>query len=48
MNKVTLTFPDYESLWLFKEKTKTVNISMEPKKKTIHGPFNLKEVEMAV
>jgi hypothetical protein len=48
MNKVTLTFPDYESLWLFKEKVKTVNISIEPKKKNIHGPFNGKEVEMAL
>ena len=48
MNKVTLTFPDYESLWLFKEKVKTVNISIEPKKKNIHGPFPPTEIEMAL
>ena len=48
MNKVTLTFPDYESLWLFKEKIKTVNISIEPKKKNIHGPFHAREIEIAL
>lgn len=48
MKKVTLTFPDYESLWLFKEKIQTINISIEPKKKNIHGPFNPNEIEMAL
>jgi len=48
MSKVTLTFPDYQSLWLFKEKIETVNISIEPKKKNIHGPFKPNEIEMVL
>ena len=48
MKKVTLTCPTYDSLWLFKEKTKAINIRIEPKKNTMSGLFQQHEVELAV
>ena len=48
MKKVTLTFPTYDSLWLFKEKTKAINIRIEPKKNTMSGLFQQDEVQIAV
>jgi hypothetical protein len=48
MKKVTLTFPTYDSLWLFKEKTKAIHIRIEPKKHTMSGLFQQQEVQLAV
>jgi hypothetical protein len=48
MKKVTFMFPSYDSLWLFKEKTKAFNVRIEPKKNTISGMFQQQEIEMAV
>lgn len=48
MKKETLTFPDYESLWNFKEKTKAINIRIEPGKNRITGLFDSSEIEMAL
>lgn len=48
MKKVSLAFPTNESLWLFKDKTKAVNVRIEPKKRVISGLFQPHEVEMAV
>lgn len=46
--KLSLKFPDYNSLWLFKAKTKAINVRVEPKKNTITGLFEPGEIEMAV
>jgi hypothetical protein len=48
MKKVTLSFPSYNSLWLFKDQTKAINIRIEPKKNLISGLFQQQEVEMAL
>jgi hypothetical protein len=47
MQKVTFTFPTYDSLWLFKEKTKAINVKVVPKKNLISGLFQAQEIEMA-
>ena len=47
MKKVSFTFPDYSSIWIFKEKTKGINIRIEPKKNVITGLFQKEEIEMA-
>lgn len=46
--KVSFKFPDYNSLWLFKAKTKAINVRVEPRKNVITGLFEPAEIEMAV
>lgn len=48
MKKETLTFPDYTSMWSFKEKTRAINIRIEARKNRITGLFNATEVDMAL
>jgi hypothetical protein len=48
MKKVALTFPSYDSLWLFKSYTNAIHIRIEPKKQRIYGLFDADEIEMAV
>jgi hypothetical protein len=48
MKKVSFKFPDYRSLWLFKEKTKAINVRIKPREHMITGLFNTTEIEMAV
>jgi len=48
MKKVTLTFPSYESVWLFKNHTNAINIRIEPKKNRICGLFGDDEINMAI
>lgn len=48
MKKVVLTFPNADSLWLFKDQTKAVNITISPKRNSISGLFTSEEVEMAL
>ena len=48
MKKETLTFPDHESLWNFKDKTKAINIRIEPGKNRITGLFDPQEVTVAL
>jgi hypothetical protein len=47
MQKITFTFPTYDSMWLFKEKTKAINVKIVPKKNLISGLFHVQEIEMA-
>ena len=48
MKKVSFTFPDYNSIWSFKEKTKAINVRVEPKRNVVTGLFHPLEIEMAV
>jgi hypothetical protein len=48
MKKETFTFPDYSSMWSFKEKTNAINVRIETRKNRITGLFNPTEVEMAL
>jgi hypothetical protein len=48
MQKITLTFPDPNSLWLFKDKSKTVNVAVAPRSNTMTGPFSSEEIDIAV
>ena len=48
MQKVTLSFPTYDSLWSFKDKSKAINVTVTPRKNTITGPFSSDEVDVAV
>ena len=48
MKKVILTFPSYDSMWLFKSYTKAIHIRIEPRKHLICGLFETDEIEMAV
>jgi len=48
MHKVTLTFPNPDSLWLFKDKSKAINVAVAPRKNTITGLFSSEEVDIAV
>jgi hypothetical protein len=48
MGKVTLIFPSYDSMWLFKGLTKAIHIRIEPRKHIISGLFDANEIEMAV
>ena len=48
MKKASFKFPDYNSLWLFKAKTKAINVRVEPKKNIITGLFDQEEIEMAL
>ena len=48
MQKISFIFPDYESLWQFKNETQAVNVAVTPRKNQISGLFEQDEVEMAV
>jgi hypothetical protein len=48
MKKETFTFPDYSSMWSFKEKTNAINVRIETKKNRITGLFNPTEIDMAL
>lgn len=48
MKKVTLTFPTYDALWLFKDKSNGINIRIEPRKKAITGLFRDPAIDMAL
>jgi hypothetical protein len=48
MKKVVLTFPTHDSLWSFKDKSKAINIRIEPKRNVMTGLFDPCEIEIAV
>lgn len=48
MKKVILTFPDPNSLWLFKDKSRAINVAVAPMRNTITGPFSVEEVDVAI
>lgn len=48
MQKVSFQFPNYQSLWLFKERTRAINVRVEPKNNRITGLFGQDEIDMAV
>ena len=48
MKKVILTFPDPNSLWLFKDKSRAINVAVAPMKNTITGLFSVEEVSIAI
>lgn len=48
MQKVTFTFPDPTSLWLFKERSSAINVMIAPRKNMITGLFSSEEVETAM
>jgi hypothetical protein len=47
MHKVTLAFPTHDSLWLFNEQSKAINVAVTPMKKIITGLFSSEEVTLA-
>lgn len=48
MQRITLTFPNPDSLWLFKDKSRTVNVAVAPRNNTMTGPFSSEEIDIAV
>ena len=48
METITFTFPSYDSLWSFKDKSKAINVKISPKMNTISGLFEKHEIEIAV
>lgn len=48
MQKVTLRFPNHDSLWLFKDRSNAINVMIAPKLNAITGLFSTLEVETAV
>ena len=48
MKKVTLMFPSNDSLWTFKEKSKAINVRIEPKHNRITGVFYSDEIDVAM
>jgi len=48
MKKAIFTFPSYNSLWMFKDKTKAIHIRVEPKKHVMSGLFRPEEIDLAV
>jgi hypothetical protein len=48
MPKVTLSFPNHDSLWSFKDNSKAINVAVTPRRNTITGPFSSEEVDIAV
>jgi hypothetical protein len=48
MRKVTLAFPNPDSLWLFKDKSKAINVAVAPRKNTITGLFSSEEIDIAL
>jgi len=48
MKKVTLAFPDYESMWIFTNQTKAINVRIQPKENRLSGLFSGEEIDRAV
>lgn len=48
MKKVTLMFPTHDSLWLFKDKSKAINVRIDPKKNLMAGLFDPNEIDLAL
>ncbi len=48
MKKVTLMFPSNDSLWTFKEKSKAINVRIEPKHNRLTGVFYSDEIDVAI
>jgi hypothetical protein len=48
MQKVTLTFPNPDSLWLFKERSKAINVAVAPAKNMMTGLFSSEEINIAL
>lgn len=48
MRKITFTFPDYKSLWDFKDQTQAINVAITPKMNRIAGLFSSQEVDVAL
>ena len=48
MKTVTLLFPDYDSMWQFKDKSKAINVRIEIRRNCISGLFTTDEVNIAV
>jgi hypothetical protein len=48
MKKISFTFPTYESMWQFRDRSKAINVSMVPKQHTITGLFSNEEVDVAI
>jgi len=48
MKKVTFTFPTNDSMWIFKDKTKAINVKVVPKKNLMSGLFQKQEIELAL
>jgi len=48
MQKLTFSFPSYDSMWLFKEQSKAINVRIEPKKNLMTGLFVKQEIDLAL
>lgn len=48
MERITISFPDQDSLWQFKNQTQAINVAITPKKNMISGLFQQQDVELAV
>jgi hypothetical protein len=47
MDKVTLAFPDDNSLWSFTSRSKATNLSVRPRSNYVSGIFGSEEIDMA-
>jgi len=47
-NCITFTFPTYQALWQFMEETKAIHVHIEPRKHKISGPFDEKDIDLAL
>jgi hypothetical protein len=47
MRKVTLAFPDDNSLWSFTSKIRATNMSIRPKNNHVSGLFDSEEINIA-
>jgi len=47
MRKVTLAFPDNDSLWTFTDKTNATHISVRPRNNHVSGTFAPEEIDRA-
>lgn len=47
MQKITLAFPDHDSLWQFRNQTQAINVNISPRKNIISGLFGQPDVELA-
>ena len=48
MKKISFTFPTYEAMWEFRERSKAINVSMIPRQYSITGLFCNEEVDVAL
>lgn len=48
MKKVTLTFPNHDALWSFKETSNAVNVAVSLRKNMMSGLFSAEEVDNAL